>query len=76
MRQPRSNPNPQSVAAPSAVMAQQASVVPRRSALSARAMLALLREQSVPELEARRRLNSDPRLRAELELTASHGRSG
>lgn len=31
-------------------------------------MLAILREQSVPELEARHRVNSDPVLRAELEL--------
>jgi len=32
-------------------------------------VLAILREQDVPELEARRRVNSDPVLRAELELT-------
>jgi len=42
--------------------------MPQRSALSARTALALLREQSVPELEARRRVNSDPLLRAELAL--------
>jgi hypothetical protein len=42
--------------------------MPRQPALSARAVLALLREQNVPELEARRRVNSDPMLRAELEL--------
>lgn len=40
--------------------------MPQRPALSARTVLALLREQSVPELEARRRVNSDPLLRAEL----------
>ena len=43
--------------------------MPRRPALSARTVLAILREQSVSELEARRRVNSDPVLRAELELT-------
>jgi len=64
VRQSRSNPDPQSTA------------VPQRPRLSARAILALLREQSVPELEARRRLNSDPRLRAELELARGDGRSG
>jgi len=43
--------------------------MPRRPALSVRTVLAILREQDVPELEARRRVNSDPVLRAELELT-------
>lgn len=41
--------------------------MPQRPVLSARTVLALLREQSVPELEARRRVQSDPVLRAELE---------
>lgn len=40
--------------------------MPQRPVLSARTVLALLREQGVPELEARRRVNSDPLLRAEL----------
>lgn len=70
-RPPRSNPNRQS-----AVNARQGTGMPQRPVLSARTMLALLREQSVPELEARRRLNSDPVLRAELERGSRHERSG
>lgn len=46
--------------------ARQSVGMPQHRSLSATTILAILREQAVPDSEARRRVNSDPILRAEL----------
>lgn len=54
---------------------RQAGKMPQRCPLRATTILAILREQAVPDAEARRRVNSDPLLRAELAATVPESRS-
>ena len=64
-RHPKANP-PRNGETPHSTRASKTTRAPRRE-LTAKTILGILREQGIPDSEARRRVNSDPSLHGQLD---------